>query len=46
MTTLGGKKIRAEDDGWTLSTRDGSLAAHFEHTVLVTEDGVEVLTRV
>jgi methionyl aminopeptidase len=46
MATLGGEKIRAEDDGWTLSTRDASMAAHFEHTVLVTEDGVEILTLV
>lgn len=48
MATLGGKsgeKIVTEDDGWTISTRDGSLSAHFEHTVLVTDDGVEILTR-
>jgi methionyl aminopeptidase len=44
MATLGGEKIVQEDDGWTLSTRDGSLAAHFEHTVLITEDGAEILT--
>lgn len=44
MATLGGEKIIQEDDGWTLSTRDGSLAAHFEHTVLITEDGAEILT--
>jgi methionyl aminopeptidase len=45
MATLGGEKIIQEDDGWTISTRDGSLAAHFEHTVLITEDGAEILTR-
>jgi methionyl aminopeptidase len=45
MATLGGEKIIQEDDGWTLSTRDGSLAAHFEHTVLITEDGAEILTQ-
>lgn len=44
MATLGGESIKLQDDGWTLSTKDGSLAAHFEHTVLVTEDGVEILT--
>lgn len=44
MATLGGEKIVTEDDGWTLSTRDGSLAAHFEHTVLITENGAEILT--
>ncbi len=45
MATLGGEKIVTEDDKWTLSTRDGSLAAHFEHTVLITEDGAEILTQ-
>lgn len=44
MATLGGEKVITEDDGWTISTRDGSLAAHFEHTVLITEDGAEILT--
>jgi len=45
MATLGGEKIITEDfDGWTISTRDGSLAAHFEHTVLITEHGAEILT--
>lgn len=44
MATLGSEKIITEDDGWTISTADGSLAAHFEHTVLVTESGVEILT--
>lgn len=45
MATLGGEKIVQEADGWTLSTRDGSLAAHFEHTVLITEGGAEILTQ-
>ncbi len=45
MATLGREKIIQEDEGWTLSTRDGSLAAHFEHTVLITEDGAEILTQ-
>lgn len=44
MATIGGEKIIVDSDGWTISTRDGSLAAHFEHTVLITEDGAEVLT--
>lgn len=44
MATLGGEKIITEADGWTISTADGSLAAHFEHTVLVTESGAEILT--
>ncbi len=46
MATLGGERIRQEADGWTISTADGSLAAHFEHTVLVTENGAEILTQV
>lgn len=47
MATLGGEAIITDDDGdgWTISTRDGSLAAHFEHTVLITEHGAEILTR-
>ena len=45
MASLGSEKIISNDpDGWTISTRDGSLAAHFEHTVLITEDGAEILT--
>ncbi len=45
MATLGGEKIQMDSDGWTINTWDGSLAAHFEHTVLITEDGAEVLTQ-
>ena len=45
MATLGNGRIKADKDGWTLSSKDGSLAAHFEHTILVLEDGVEILTR-
>ena len=44
MATLGGEKIVELDDGWTFATRDGSLAAHFEHTVLITETGAEIIT--
>lgn len=45
MAALGGEKISTNHpDGWTISTRDGSLSAHFEHTVLITEDGAEILT--
>ena len=44
MATLGGEKIVELDDGWTYATRDGSLAAHFEHTVLITETGAEIIT--
>lgn len=45
MATLGGEKIVTLDDEWTIATRDGSLAAHFEHTVLITTDGAEILTQ-
>jgi methionyl aminopeptidase len=45
MVTMGGADVRILDDGWTAVTRDGSLAAHFEHTVAVTEDEPDVLTR-
>ncbi len=45
MATLGGEKtLHDHEDGWTISTRDGSLAAQFEHTVLITESGAEILT--
>jgi len=44
ILTLGGPDLRLDDDGWTLRTSDGSLAAQFEHTLLVTGDGAEVLT--
>lgn len=44
MATLGKERVITEDDDWTISTRDGSLAAHFEHTVLIQEDGAEILT--
>ncbi len=45
MATLGDWQIAAADDGFTYITADGSLAAHFEHTVLVTEDGYEIMTK-
>jgi methionyl aminopeptidase len=44
MINLGGPEIRILDDGWTVVTADGSLSAQFEHTVLVTREGCEVLT--
>lgn len=44
MATLGGEKIKTDADGWTIRTQDGSLSAHFEHTVLVTNEGSEILT--
>jgi methionyl aminopeptidase len=44
MINLGSPDIVWDDDGWTVRTRDGSLSAQFEHSVLVTPDGVEILT--
>ena len=44
MINLGTWQTRTMKDGWTVKTRDGRLSAQFEHTVLVTEHGVEVLT--
>lgn len=45
MATLGDEAIVTDvRDGWTIATRDGSLAAHFEHTVMITKNGVEILT--
>jgi methionyl aminopeptidase len=45
MTTIGEPRIVVLDDGWTAVTADGSPSAQFEHTVLVTDHGAEVLTR-
>ena len=44
MINLGSPQTKLDDDGWTARTADGSLSAQFEHTVLVTPNGVEVLT--
>jgi len=44
MATLGSERIKMGDDKWTIKTVDGSLAAHFEHTVLVGENSAEILT--
>jgi methionyl aminopeptidase len=44
MVNAGGAAVRSLDDGWTVVTEDGSLSAHFEHTVAVTDDGPLVLT--
>jgi methionyl aminopeptidase len=44
MLMLGGEQTRLLADGWTVATADGSLAAHFEHTIAITGEGHEVLT--
>lgn len=44
MLTLGRPDIFIHDNDWTIDTQDGSLSAHFEHTVVVTKDGYQILT--
>jgi methionyl aminopeptidase len=44
MVNAGAPEVEVLDDGWTAVTADGSLSAHFEHTVAVTENGPEILT--
>ena len=44
MITAGSSEVLVMDDGWTIRTADGSLSAHFEHTVAITADGPRILT--
>lgn len=44
MINVGSSVIRTSRDGWTVVTRDGKSSAHFEHTIVITRDGCEVLT--
>jgi methionyl aminopeptidase len=44
MLTLGSAEVETLSDGWTVVTTDHSLAAHFEHTIAVTENGPVILT--
>ncbi|EPR42641.1 methionine aminopeptidase, type I [Desulfovibrio sp. X2] len=44
MVTVGSPEVKVLDDNWTAVTRDGSLSAHFEHTVVVTGEGPEILS--
>jgi methionyl aminopeptidase len=46
MVNVGAADVKMLDDEWTAVTADGSLSAHFEHSILVTENGPEILTRV
>ena len=46
MINMGGAGIRQLPDGWTIKTRDGSLSAHFEHTVAITANGPVILTKI
>ena len=45
MINAGGAEVHVLKDGWTAVTNDGSYSAHFEHTVAITKDGPQVLTR-
>jgi methionyl aminopeptidase len=45
MVNVGSHKTKVLDDGWSVVTADGSLSAHFEHTIAITDDGPEILTR-
>ena len=44
MINIGDWRTRLEDDNWTVRTSDGSLSAHFEHTIAITDEGSEILT--
>jgi methionyl aminopeptidase len=44
MITAGASDVRVMDDGWTIRTADGSMSAHFEHTVAITAEGPRILT--
>lgn len=46
MVNIGRYDVDVLDDGWTVVTRDGSLSAHFEHTIFINPDGPEILTRI
>lgn len=45
MVNVGHWKVKTLDDGWTIVTEDGSLSAHFEHTIVITKKGCEILTK-
>lgn len=44
MINAGSRYVRTLDDNWTVVTTDGSLCAHFEHTIVITDEGYEILT--
>lgn len=44
MATRGAEEVYVADDGWTVRTQDGSRSAHFEHTILITDNGYDILT--
>jgi methionyl aminopeptidase len=46
MVNVGGYEVEIKEDGWTAITKDGSLAAHFEHSVAITKDGPFILSQI
>lgn len=46
MVTLGTERVYVAEDNWTILTYDGSWAAHFEHSILITDNGAEILTQI
>ena len=46
MINLGSDKVKVLEDGWTVITADGKPSAHFEHTIAITANGPEILTKV
>lgn len=45
MINMGGYDVKVMPDGWTVLTKDGSLSAHFEHTIAITPDGPQIMTK-
>jgi methionyl aminopeptidase len=45
MVNMGKSDVMIKDNGWTAVTKDGSLSAHFEHTIAITENGADILSR-
>ena len=45
MVNAGSRYVKTLDDNWTVVTQDGAMCAHFEHTVVITEEGCEILTQ-
>lgn len=46
MVNMGGYEVYVKENGWTAATKDGSLSAHFEHTVAITENGPDILSKI
>lgn len=46
MVNMGGNEIFIRENGWTAATKDGSLSAHFEHTMVITKNGPEILSKI